>query len=76
MTDIQPGSYWTHKREGYTAIVEPINGLLTKDPNDAGWHPAVAYKRDDNDSDIFARTVDDFLAKFRADMQDEGDAAA
>lgn len=63
---ITPGSYWTHKRDGYTAIVEPIEGLQMKDADDAQWHPAVAYKRDDNDSDTFARTTDDFLAKFEA----------
>lgn len=61
---IEPGSEWMHKREGYTVTVEPAEGLLMKDTDDAGWKSAVAYKREDNDSDTFVRSVADFLGKF------------
>lgn len=66
---IIPGAYWTHKREAYTVIVEPLEGLLTKDGDDANWKAAVAYRREGNDSDTFVRAAADFLAKFEANQE-------
>lgn len=71
---ITPDSYWTHKRDGYEAKVEPDEDLVDKAPGDAGWHPAISYRRTDlEDSPKFVRQTADFLAKFEPVKQDEGD---
>lgn len=74
MIDITPGTYWVHKREGYEALTDAEEDRIMKAPGDANWHPAVSYRRtDQEDSRPYTRTVDDFLAKFTPVLRDEGD---
>jgi len=69
-TAIEPGTHWTHNRNGYSVTVEELEGrpVYLKDPNDAHESKGVAYSRDDEDSiPIHVRTEADFLAKFTLD---------
>jgi hypothetical protein len=64
---INPASYWTHRHDSYEVKVDLDEDLVDKAPGDAAWHPAIAYRRtDQEDSPKFVRRVDDFLAKFEA----------
>lgn len=74
---IQPGTRWTHNRDGYAVVVEdiPYDAVKVKSAGDANWHPAVCYSvATDEDTTLFVRSEADFLAKFTASMRDEGDA--
>jgi hypothetical protein len=72
---IHPGSYWTHRLDGYEVQVGEMEGLRIKAPSDANWHQSVTYRRtDEEDGELYARTLDDFLDKFEPVKQDEGDA--
>jgi hypothetical protein len=74
MTDITPGSYWTHKLKGYEIQVQPAGGR-TKDADAATWQPAITYLRtDEEDGEPYILTRSAFLAKFEAvPLRDEGD---
>lgn len=67
---IEAHTHWTHKRDGYSVTIVPMDSALyLKDANDANWQPGVAYQLDESDSPIvdsriFARPEHDFFAKF------------
>lgn len=70
--EIPYGSKWRHTRDGYDVHIPatPIS-FKVKDENDAEWGPAVLYVRNDEPDVAYARSHDDFLAKFEAAPDDD-----
>lgn len=63
MCEVTTGSRWTRKGKHYEVI--DVN-FTTKDPDSAGWHAGVMYRRADtqNHEKRHVRQTKDFLAKF------------
>lgn len=78
MTKIEPGSKFTHIKEGYGVTVQGSedreSALYVKDANDAAWQKAVMYSRDGEDGKLFVRAERDFTAKFAPQDSDWSEA--